>query len=72
MDLTRRVYVFESAHRPNVVWAQLTDLDPGPGGPPRRLNLVSDTGLEGGLVGDVTNHFEAHEPFAFLPATPAG
>lgn len=70
-DLTRRIFVFESSHRPNVVWAHLDDLDMAPGAPVLRLNLVSDHGLEGGLVGDVTDRFEASESLRFMPAVDA-
>lgn len=67
-DLTNRGYVFESAHRPNIVWARLSGLELSEGGPARKLDLVADTGLEGGLVGDVTDRFVEAPPMQFLPA----
>jgi choloylglycine hydrolase len=54
------------------VWAHLDDVDLTPGAPVRRLDLVADHGLEGGLVGDVTDRFEPSEPMSFLPAVDAG
>ena len=67
-DLTNRVFVFESTHRPNIVWAHLGGLDLSEGTPARKLELAADTGLEGGLVGDVTGRFEEAAPMQFLPA----
>lgn len=66
-DLTHGIYVFESASRPNVVWARLEGLDLSEGAPARKLDLVADTGLEGGLVGDVTDDFAEAPPMQFLP-----
>lgn len=65
-DLTGRVVVFESTRRPNVVWARLDGIDLSEGAPVRRLDLVGDSGLEGGLVGDVTDAFEESSPMRFL------
>lgn len=65
-DLSDRVLVFESTRRPNIVWCRLDGLDLSEGAPARRLDLVADTGLEGGLVGDVTGAFEESPPMRFL------
>ncbi len=34
--------------------------------------VVADHGLEGGLVGDVTDAFAPSEPLRFMPAVDAG
>lgn len=67
IDLTNGVYVFESAHRPNIVWVELDWLDLSPGAPVRRLDLVDDRGLEGGLVGEVGDRFAEAAPLEFVP-----
>jgi penicillin V acylase-like amidase (Ntn superfamily) len=64
-DLTNGVYVFESATRPNIVWARMSGLDPSEGAPTLKLDLVADTGLEGGLAGDVTDRFVEVSPMQF-------
>jgi penicillin V acylase-like amidase (Ntn superfamily) len=63
------VYVFENTRRPNIVWVRLDNLDLSEGAPTRRLDLVADTGLEGGLVGEVSGQFEESAPMEFLRAT---
>nr|WP_256378850.1 linear amide C-N hydrolase [Dietzia sp. UCD-THP] len=63
------VYVFEDTSRPNTVWARLDGLDLSEGAAVRKLDLVADTGLEGGLVGEVSAHFEVSEPMEFLRAS---
>ncbi|MFX4293176.1 linear amide C-N hydrolase [Streptomyces bohaiensis] len=65
-DLTNGIYVYESASRPNIVWARLAELDLSPGAPARKLDLAHDTGLEGGLVGDVGHAFTPAAPMRFL------
>lgn len=65
-DLTDRIYVFESTRRPNIVWVRLDGLDLSEGQPARKLDLVGDTGLEGGLVGDVTDRFHESKPMEFM------
>ncbi|MBB1013197.1 choloylglycine hydrolase [Dietzia kunjamensis] len=69
IDHSDGVYVYESTRRPNIVWVRLDHLDLSEGAPARRLDLVADTGLEGGLVGEVSGRFETHEPMEFLRAT---
>jgi len=65
VDLTEKRYVFESTTRPNLVWAELKDLDFSEGASAGRLNLVGDKALEGGLAGNVAGDFEATEPMKF-------
>jgi penicillin V acylase-like amidase (Ntn superfamily) len=65
-DLTNKRYVFASTTRPNIVWADLDDLDLSEGASAGHLNLVGDTALEGGLAGNVAGDFEATEPLNFL------
>lgn len=67
-DLTGKVYVFESTRRPNIVWVRLDGLDLSEGAPTRKLDLVADTGLEGGLVGDVTDAFAETPAMQFMRA----
>ena len=66
LDLTNKRYVFESTTRPNIVWAELKDLDFSEGAAAGRLNLVGDTALEGGLAGNVSGDFESTEPLQFI------
>ncbi|MFD6896418.1 linear amide C-N hydrolase [Rhodococcus sp. NPDC060086] len=65
-DLTNKRYVFESTTRPNIVWVDLDDLNFDEGAPAGRLDLLGDTALEGGLVGQVSNHFAESGPLQFL------
>lgn len=71
-DLTNLIYVYESKHRPNIVWVHMSGLDLSTGAPTLKLDLVHDPGLEGGLVGDVTGDFVESEPMQFLPVVAAG
>jgi len=65
-DLTNKRYVFESTTRPNIVWADLEDLDFSEGASAGRLDLVGDKALEGGLSGNVAGDFEATDPMKFI------
>ncbi|MFD6857588.1 linear amide C-N hydrolase [Rhodococcus sp. NPDC060090] len=65
-DLTNKRYVFESTTRPNIVWVDLDVLNFDEGAPAGRLDLLGDTALEGGLVGQVSNHFAESGPLQFL------
>jgi len=65
-DLTNKRYVFTSTTRPNVVWADFTDLDLAEGAPAGRLDLMGDTALQGGLAGNVGKRFEERAPLEFL------
>lgn len=58
--------MFESTRRPNIVWVHLDGLDLSGGAPVWKLDLVGDTGLEGGLVGDVTDRFVESERMEFM------
>ncbi|GAB3222493.1 linear amide C-N hydrolase [Mycolicibacterium hippocampi] len=69
-DLTNRRYVFASTTRPNIVWADLGQLDFDVNAPARKLELTADTALEGGLVGNVTAKFVASDPLPFLTLSP--
>src|SRR5690606_7738974 len=69
-DLTNKRYVFESTTRPNIVWVDLSDLDLSEGAPAGKLDLLSDTALEGGLAGNVSGRFEKSDPLTFI-AMPA-
>jgi hypothetical protein len=48
------------------VWVGIDALGLDEGAPVRKLDLAGDTGLEGGLVGDVTDRFAESEPMRFL------
>ncbi|GAB2661426.1 linear amide C-N hydrolase [Prescottella soli] len=65
-DLTNRQFVFSSTTRPNVVWVNLAELDFGEGASARKLDLIGDTALEGGLGGNVTGRFTDTAPMQFL------
>ncbi len=60
-DLTHRVYYFESATSPNIVWVRLDGLDLDSVTESRKLDLVHDLDR----VGDVTEQFVASKPFEF-------
>ena len=62
-DLTHRIYYFESATSPNIVWVQLDELGLDSATEARKLDLVHDLDR----VGDVTGQFVIAEPFA-VPA----
>ncbi|NUS44042.1 MAG: linear amide C-N hydrolase [Mycobacteriaceae bacterium] len=59
LDLSDRVYAFESSFSPDIVWVHPDRLDHGRC---LRLDLSSDD-----LVGDVTDRFTAADPFTFVP-----
>ena len=69
LDLTNRLYVFESKHHPNIVWVRMDGLDLSSGAPARRLDLVNGLTLADGLVGDVTERFVEIPPMEFLTAS---
>jgi penicillin V acylase-like amidase (Ntn superfamily) len=60
--LTDGLYLFESAFRPNVVWARIGALALSEGQPARKLDLNGDPDL----VGDVTDSFQPSDPFKFV------
>ena len=65
-DLTNKRYVFDSTTRPNVVWVDFDKLDFSEGASAGKLDLMSDTSLEGGLAGNVSRRFEETPPMQFL------
>lgn len=67
-DLSNGIYIYESTSRPNIVWVRMSGLDLSEGAPALKLDLANDSGLEGGLVGDVTDRFIPTPPMHFLPA----
>lgn len=66
LDLTNKRYVFESTTRPNIVWVDLADLDFAEGTPQLKLDLLSKLSLEGGIAGNVGEHFVDSGPMTFL------
>ncbi len=62
-DLTNRVYYFESAMSPNIIWVRFKDLDVTPGAPVRKLDLINN----GDRVGDCSGQFEISKPFVVPP-----
>lgn len=64
-DLTNRVYYFESASSPAVIWVRLDRLDLNAGRPVMRLDAGSDPDLSG----DASGRFKKAEPLKFLLPT---
>lgn len=74
-DQKNRVYFFESALSPNLIWIALDRLDFSAGAPVLKLTLDEHCALmeDGGYVsGDVTSWLQPSAPFAFLPASYSG
>ncbi|WP_018602104.1 linear amide C-N hydrolase [Mycobacterium sp. 155] len=69
LDLTNKRYVYESTTRPNVVWADLADLDFSEGSPQLKLDLMSDLAVQGGIAGNVSDKFADKGPITFLSLT---
>lgn len=70
-DQKNRVYYFESAESPFLIWINLDDIDLSAGQPTRKLTLTAEGTLLDGddfVSGDVTARLAAAEPFTFLPA----
>ena len=65
-DLTNRVYYFESAASPAVVWVRLDRLKLDAGGPVLKLDLAADPDL----AGEASGKFKKAEPLKF--ALPPG
>ncbi|UCR89465.1 linear amide C-N hydrolase [Mycetocola spongiae] len=59
LDLTNKLYVFESTTRPGIVWVDLNDVSFSEGSKVLKLDLVSELALEGGLAGNVSRKFAA-------------
>ncbi|MDO8526775.1 MAG: linear amide C-N hydrolase, partial [Deltaproteobacteria bacterium] len=62
IDMTRKIYFFESTISPNIVWVDLHRLDFRAGASVRKLDLVKQKDY----VGDVSNKFSVAKPFVFL------
>src|SRR5262245_44977608 len=67
-DHKNRVLFFDSATSPNAFWVPLSELDFKEGAPVKKLTIA------GGKVyaGNAASRFEPAQPFAFMPAKPAG
>lgn len=66
LDLTNKRFVYESTTRPNIVWADLADLDFSAGSPQLKLDLQSDLTVQGGIAGNVADKFADKGPMTFL------
>lgn len=62
IDMTDKIYYFESTISPNIVWVDLSKLDLKAGAPVKKLDLVKQKDH----LGDVSNQFIAAKPFVFL------
>jgi penicillin V acylase-like amidase (Ntn superfamily) len=62
-DLTNKVYFYESATSPNLVWVKLDNLDLGEGSGIRKLDLAAQPDA----IGDLTDQFESAEMFQVPP-----
>ena len=70
-DQKNRVYFFESAQSPFLLWVNLADLDFAAGAPSKKLTLTEESALKdnGAFVsGNAAAWLRPAEPFAFLPA----
>ncbi|MFN8592564.1 MAG: linear amide C-N hydrolase [Thermomicrobiales bacterium] len=70
-DQKNRVYYFESAQSPFLIWIDLDAIDFSEGAPSRKITLTHESALlrdDAFVSGDVTALFAPAEPFAFLPA----
>lgn len=69
-DQKNRIYYFESALSPFLIWVELDRLDLAPGAAVLKLTLDEDCALVVGgeyVSGDATPWFKPAAPFAFLP-----
>lgn len=62
-DLTNRVFYFESATSPNLVWVKLNEIDFSKGAPIRKLDLVGNPDR----IGDCSKQFEPSQAFVVPP-----
>lgn len=70
-DQQNRIYYFESAQSPYLIWIDLAKLDFSENAPALKLTLTESSALvdNGAFVsGDVTSRLTPAEPFPFLPA----
>lgn len=68
-DLTHGIYLFESTHRPNIIWMTMKEMDLSPGATVMKLDLSGRPNLDRGLVGDETAAFQPSPPMVFLRAS---
>ncbi len=74
IDQKNRVYYFESAESPYIIWLDFSDLDLSPGAPVLCVAMNEDAALvaDGEYVsGSAAGWLRPADPFAFIPATPA-
>jgi choloylglycine hydrolase len=67
-DHRNRVYYFESAYAPYLMWIDFRNLDFAEGRPVRKLTLTKESALlvNGAFVsGEVSQHFQPAQPFLF-------
>jgi penicillin V acylase-like amidase (Ntn superfamily) len=62
-DLTNKVYFYESATSPNLVWVKLDDIDLGEGSGIRKLDLAAQPDR----IGNVTDQLESADMFQVPP-----
>lgn len=60
LDLSKKIYAFESSFRPDIIWTRVDQLDMDKC---QKLDLSAE-----GLVGEVNHHFKLAQPFTFLSA----
>jgi choloylglycine hydrolase len=65
IDMTDKVYYFESTINPTIVWIDLNKVNFKAGAPVKELNLV----LQPDHIGDVSTEFVTAKPFTFLTPT---
>jgi choloylglycine hydrolase len=62
IDQSNRIYYFESALSPNIVWVDLKALDLSPGSGIRRVRVEGNDAL----MGSINANLEPSEPIAYL------
>jgi choloylglycine hydrolase len=66
-DSTNKVYYFESALSPNIVWVNLNKVDLGPGSGTRAVSVEGDFSV----IGNIDNQLAPAKPISFLAPTAA-
>lgn len=61
LDLTNKVYYFESTTSPNIIWIRFDELDFSQGSPVKKIDLVNYPDR----IGNVSSEFKNTEPFAW-------
>lgn len=64
-DSTNRIYYFESALSPNIVWVNLNKVNLGPGSGIRAVKVEENYSI----IGNIDNQLASAEPIAFLAPT---